>query len=195
MKHCFLFVLWTLAAFGCAAVKDVPSTKSASQLPSGVVLTTERLSQKEGTTYRLLTEVEWEYACRAGTTTSYSFGDDDSALSEHAWWEGNCRDAEYAHRVGQKKPNPWGLYDMHGNVWEWCADRWYPPDDPDWPASEPLWAFRGGSWLLGAERCQSAYSYGFYRSFRNADLGFRVAADLPQKQMNPAGANTRRDGR
>ncbi len=115
----------------------------------------QEMSRLEAQTYRLPTEAEWEYACRAGTTTCYSFGDDPSKLGDFDWCEANAWDVDekYAHRVGQKLANPFGLYDMHGNVWEWCSD-WYAedyyarslPTDPFGPSSGSNRVIRGGSW-------------------------------------------------
>ena len=140
-----------------------------------------KLSEKEGVEYRLPTEAEWEYACRAGTTTRYSFGDDAAQLGDYAWMDKNTDDIGevHAHIVGQKQPNPWGLYDMHGNVWEWCQD-WH-GDYPDGdvtdsvgPSSGSRRVWRGGSWLNGENPCRSAYRASDLPSFRFYGLGFRV---------------------
>jgi formylglycine-generating enzyme required for sulfatase activity len=125
----------------------------------------EWLSAKTGHFYRLPTEAEWEYACRAGTTTAYSFGDDASKVGEYAWF-GDNSDLKYQ-KVGKKKPNPWGLYDMHGNVAEWCLDQ-YDPDyykqfagkvttEPWNVAKKPYpHSVRGGSWSDDPDRLRSA---------------------------------------
>ena len=144
----------------------------------------KKLSSKEGVTYRLPTEAEWEYACRGGTTSVYHFGDDASRLGDYAWFEDNAQEVgkSYAHRVGQKKANPLGLYDMHGNVWESCADwgdtDYYensPTDDPTGPTTGPLRVDRGGGWAYYPWHCRSATRS--YRSpgIRGSYLGFRVA--------------------
>jgi formylglycine-generating enzyme required for sulfatase activity len=123
------------------------------------------LSAKTGHFYRLPTEAEWEYACRAGSTTAYSFGDDASKLPEYAWFERNS-DFKYQ-KVGRKKPNAWGLYDMHGNVIEWCFDEFDPGfyaksaagtavQPLNWPVKHYQKVVRGGHWDVPAEACRSA---------------------------------------
>jgi formylglycine-generating enzyme required for sulfatase activity len=127
----------------------------------------QKLSQITGKTYRLPTEAEWEYACRAGTTTRYYFGDNANQLGDYAWYAKNSNDT--THPVGQKKPNAWGLHDMSGNVWEWCEDDWHdsyknaPEDGSAWidndNHSPPLKCLRGGSWYDFPNDCRSAYRY------------------------------------
>ena len=129
---------------------------------------------------------------RAGTTTAYSFGDDEKQLDEYAWFDGNAFDAgkQYAHKVGFKKPNPWGLFDMHGNVWEWCSD-WYSDSlpggtDPVGPGGGSDRVLRGGSWWDYPDGCRSAYRFlhdpadrdNDDPSARNDLMGFRVARSL-----------------
>ena len=116
-----------------------------------------------GESYRLPSEAEWECACRAGTETAFSFGDDESKLSEYAWFDGNALKVNepYAHKVGLKRTNPWGLYDMHGNVWEWCSD-WHGDalsggTDPVGPNVGSLRVIRGGGWGNDPVGCRSAY--------------------------------------
>jgi formylglycine-generating enzyme required for sulfatase activity len=138
-----------------------------------------------GTGYRLPTEAEWEYACRAGSTTRYSFGDDAAGLGAFAWYSGNSRtlNVRLSQPVGQKRPNAWGLYDMHGNVEEWCWDGYEadyyskkpPAADPLGPSQAASRVNRGGCWRLSPQRCRSAFRVGHAPGNRSALLGFRVA--------------------
>ena len=155
------------------------------------------LSRKEGKTYRLPTEAEWEYACRAGSTTRYWNGDDSKDLAlignvadakakaqfpDWKWTIGASDGYLYTAPVGKFSANGFGLYDMHGNVWEWCAD-WYdgayykdsPSDDPAGPATGSIRVDRGGGWSLNARICRSASRYRSAPADRHNFLGFRVA--------------------
>jgi formylglycine-generating enzyme required for sulfatase activity len=133
------------------------------------------LSMKTGRYYRLPTEAEWEYACRAGTRTAFSFGDDPTALGDHAWFAGNS-DGKYQ-KVGQKKPNPWGLFDMHGNIAEWVLDQYVEDAYRKHAAANPLSIpsklypriVRGGSWEDRADRCRSASRYGSDETWKEQD--------------------------
>ena len=134
----------------------------------------------QGYVYALPTESQWEYACRAGTTTAYSFGNDPSDLGQYAWYEKNADDVgeKFAHRVGQKKPNPWGFYDMHGNVWEWCRDYYgehLPGGTDPFVGNGSLRVTRGGGWYSPAWGCRSASRYYVEPGRRYHYLGFRVS--------------------
>jgi formylglycine-generating enzyme required for sulfatase activity len=128
----------------------------------------------------LPTEAQWEYACRAGSTTRYCFGDEVSSLGKYAWYGANSGNT--TNPVGEKKPNEWGVYDMHGNVWEWCQD-WYdghyyantPMDDPAGPATGSQHVFRGGCWGDDDTSCRSADRYAYGPGGRGCYLGFRVS--------------------
>ncbi|QDU29080.1 Serine/threonine-protein kinase pkn1 [Anatilimnocola aggregata] len=136
---------------------------------------------------RLPTEAEWEYACRAGTTTQYSFGDNVADLDEHAWFN---RTAEKGREIGarpvaSKRPNPFGLYDMHGNAWERCEDyhaaNWYaksPPKDPQGPATGVNRVVRGAGWHYFDLHCRSAYRNNYSPIGRTGNTGFRVVCGL-----------------
>jgi formylglycine-generating enzyme required for sulfatase activity len=166
------------------------------------------LSAKTGKTYRLPTEAEWEWACRAGTTTAYFFGDDPKKLPEYAWFDSNAD--EKTHDVATLKPNPWGLYDMYGNVSEWCLDHY----DPNFYSKFPLdkatlspvllpsadrypHVVRGGSWIDTADKCRSATRVGSTKDWLKRDpqspqsiwwmtdadfVGFRVIRPVEEQE-------------
>jgi sulfatase modifying factor 1 len=134
----------------------------------------------DGSEYTLPTEAQWEFACRARTKTQFSFGEDESKLPVYAWFIDNTVriGEQYAHRVGQKGPNPWGLYDMHGNVWEWCRDLYAEKmpggRDPEVAQGGSFRVYRGGCFGNAFGDCRSADRDGFVSSTRLSHLGFRV---------------------
>jgi len=174
------------------------------------------LSKKTGKVYRLPTEAEWEYACRAGTKTAYFFGDDPKDLGEYAWYEATSE--ETTHKVGTKKPNAWGLYDMYGNILEWCLDHYKPNDYALFPLDKTTicpvilptetrfsHVCRGGSWADKAEQCRSARRRGSDKNWLKSDpqrpqsiwwltkvdyVGFRIARAV-QEQENLKGLRSK----
>ena len=161
-------VSWNSAVAFCGKLSALPAERAA------------------GRVYRLPTEAEWEYACRAGTTTAYSFGDEAAQLGANAWYDDNSD--WMTHPVGEKLSNPWGLFDMHGNVWEWCSDWYdeYPSDsasDPQGAARGSYRLYRGGSWILDATRCRSANRHVGIPAYRSSYTGFRLALSLPTVQI------------
>lgn len=139
---------------------------------------------RAATGYRLLTEAEWEYACRAGSTTRWSFGDDEASLGEHAWFSSNS--SGQPHPAGQKRPNSWGLHDMHGNVFEWCWG-WFGPysaaaaSDPSGPQSGAGRVLRGGAFDGPPRFLRSAVRNWFQPEIRNTYIGFRCARGSRRK--------------
>jgi len=132
-----------------------------------------------GRVYRLPTEAEWEYACRAGSQAEYTFGDQEAELKVYAWYGENS--GRQTAEVGRKRPNAWGLYDMHGNVWEWCQDLYgsYPSgaaSDPQGPTAGSRRVLRGGNWLTVATVCRSAFRNRYSPSDRDGHRGFRIVA-------------------
>jgi formylglycine-generating enzyme required for sulfatase activity len=163
----------------------VRSQAKADNLPvakvswSDAVAFCRKLSQKEGHRYRLATEAEWEYACRAGAAGPFA---GTCKADEMAWHMDNSDDQPHA--VGAKKPNAWGLYDMHGNVMEWCSD-WYAPapsssaaTDPAGPEQGKYRVARGGSYGHFARACRSAARASFNPAYQLDQLGLRVAMDI-----------------
>jgi formylglycine-generating enzyme required for sulfatase activity len=154
-------VSWNDAMSYCAKLTSRES--AAGRLPGGYEI-------------RLPTEAEWEYCCRAGTTTRYSFGDEAGMLGRHGWYDGNS--GKQTQAVGGLSPNGWGLYDMHGNVWEWCLDSYghYPSgsvSDP-YQASGPRRVLRGGSWFGSAIFCRAADRERLGPGSANVYCGLRV---------------------
>ncbi|MHC4629704.1 MAG: formylglycine-generating enzyme family protein [Planctomycetota bacterium] len=129
--------------------------------------------------YRLPTEAEWEYACRSGTTTKYSFGNVQDKLDQHAWFKENAN--KTSHPVGQKRPDQWDFYDMHGNVWEWCNDYYSedyyqksPVENPIGPAEGDERVLRGGSWASGAQSVRSSSRYSETPGFADVCFGYEA---------------------
>jgi formylglycine-generating enzyme required for sulfatase activity len=147
----------------------------------------KKLSEQEDKTYRLPTEAEWEYACRAGTQTTWNFGDDEKVLGDYAWYRENAYniDEKYAHQVGLKKSNAFGLYDMHGNVWECCSDYFdkdyykeSSENDPQGPAQGSFRVLRGGSWNFSTRGTRSAHRGRLDAGLRYGNDGFRLVREL-----------------
>ncbi len=140
------------------------------------------MSEQTGQTYGLLTEAQWEHACRAGSETAYCFGDSEAELDKYAWFSRNAGDGTRS--VGEKRANAWQLHDMHGNCWEWCED-WFggysseAEKDPSGPESGSGRVFRGGSWYDDADNCRSAYRDRYGPSSRSDYLGFRLSRTGP----------------
>jgi formylglycine-generating enzyme required for sulfatase activity len=147
----------------------------------------------EANGYRLPTEAEWEYACRAGTTTAYYFGNDEAKLGDHAWFDKNA--GGRPRPVGQKRANPWGLYDMCGNVWEWCHDLYQvdyyqqsPAQNPRGPNEGKTRVLRGGAWKFSSENCRSGYRYNENPGYADVCFGydiygFRCVRRLPPDEV------------
>jgi formylglycine-generating enzyme required for sulfatase activity len=163
-------VSWDDAVEFCKKLSDLPEAKKA------------------GRVYRLPTEAQWEYACRAGSKTAYSFDDEEGLLPEYGWFKRNS--SRRTHTVVLLEPNAWGLYDMHGNIWEWCSDGYveYPKgavSDPTGLKEGSSRVFRGGGWINDAANCRSAYRGKYDPSYRNSDLGFRVALSSSEIPKSP----------
>lgn len=159
-------VTWKDAVEFCRKLGELPEEKAA------------------GRVYRLPTEAEWEYACRGGTTGPFAGTEETDELHHFAWSKGNSENA--THPVASRKPNAWGLYDMHGNVWEWCHDHYQkrydqaPVTDPQGPKSGTEHVVRGGSFLSPENHCRSASRHAQLPDHAAIDCGFRVVLVSPE---------------
>ncbi|MEO8269667.1 MAG: SUMF1/EgtB/PvdO family nonheme iron enzyme [Aureliella sp.] len=159
---------WKDAVAFCKQLSELPEEKAA------------------GRAYRLPTEAEWECACRAGSETPFSFGESAKLLHDHAWYAENSKNQH--HPVGEKKPNQWGLYDMQGNVYEWCNDWYddYPSEaviDPQGPIRGSERVVRGGSWVVANDlHFRSSQRSNYVPTNRSPLLGFRVALNAKSQQ-------------
>jgi formylglycine-generating enzyme required for sulfatase activity len=165
-------ISWDDAVAFCKELTD--SEREAGKIPSDV-------------SYSLPTEAQWEYACRAGSRKAYTFGHDAAKLSDHAWWggdigNGNASAERYAHEVASKQPNAWKLFDMHGNVSEWCLDGFEDKlpggKDPLAPTRGYDRAVRGGGWTDGAVNCRSAWRWRESSASSSYSRGFRLVRTL-----------------
>jgi formylglycine-generating enzyme required for sulfatase activity len=169
-------VSWLEAARFCNALSEKDGFTPYYQISGEKI----EIPDREGPGYRLPTEAEWEYACRAGKVTRFSFGKDESGVGDAGWYGGNS--GGHPHPVAQKRPNDLGLYDMDGNVWEWCSDGWdadyykkTPDDDPPGAVGAASRVFRGGGWDSEPRECRCANRSRFAPGNRSFFLGFRVA--------------------
>jgi len=158
-------------------LEQVVTAATAGDLVAGLRLLMHFRAYMEDAVARRI-PAEWEYACRAGTTTAYSFGNTDHGMGDYAWYggfrgDGNITDDKFAHAVKSKKPNQWGLYDMHGNVWEWCENR---------HESNASRVVRGGAWNDSPADCRSAYRGWVPSTEGYGHGGFRVVVDISSTQ-------------
>src|SRR5579871_49039 len=184
------FAEWDACAAHAGCARDIPASGSRRPLLPVINVTWDDaqsyvawLSKITGKAYRLLSEAEWEYAARAGSTTRYSFGDEEAELDQYSWYSGNS--SYRAHPVGQKTPNAFGVFDMHGNVWEWVEDCYHddyegaPVDGAAWTTGDcDARVVRGGSWGSDPQHLRAATRLRNTPANRFNYLGFRVGRTL-----------------